>query len=409
MAPTGALACASERIRARSNVERRPEREAAEPQRPRSSRLEHGQPRPGPESEPDAEGHRVEPHVLAPARRWRELRHVRRSGREEDHLSEGPDDHRGHDAPVAAEERQRPEADRAQRRAHRERAGRAPVRGRRVQPHLEEDDEQRVEGEEQAVIACRQPELVHHPHRHRSLVLEEHQQDREQADDDVAESPVADGPERRRTAGVALHRMPPERECQQHQRGGDGGRSVHPEQQLERMGGEEASERRSDAHPEVDGQSVQRVGLPAQLARGEVAHQSERRRAHRLGHQREDHHAHHDLGHRLQEGQRPEAKPTEHERDGEDPLCAHPVREPPGEGGGQERDDAVDGQRHPGLRGGEAEVAGEVECQERDDHRPGAVHQGGQGEQPAVTGETRQARPGIERTPRHGGTGGWRG
>jgi hypothetical protein len=83
------------------------------PQRPGPGRLEDVEPRPRPDREPDAEGHRVEAHVLAPPRRRCELRDVGRRRGEEDHLPEGPDDHREHDSPVAGQERERPEPDRA--------------------------------------------------------------------------------------------------------------------------------------------------------------------------------------------------------------------------------------------------------------------------------------------------------
>ena len=189
-----------------------------------------------------------------------------------------------------------------------------------------------------------------------------------------------------------------------HQRRRDGRGPVHPEQRLERARGEEPAQGRADAHPQVDGQPVEREGLPAEFGWGQVAHQREGGGAHRLRHCREHHHPREDLGERPEERKRPEPQPAEEQRQGEDALRAHAVREPAGEGRGEERDDPVDGQRHPGLTRREAQVPGEVEGQEGDDHRPRAVDEGGQGEQPAVARKTRQIRPGIERTPGHGGS-----
>ena len=178
--------------------------ETGQPQPLRADGLVGGQAEPGPEGESQPEGHRVESPCTrragcaGPARtrrpRWR--------GRgSSPRRSTPPPWPRW---PSVGAHRQGSESDRDQRRAHREGPGGSPVAGRGVQAHLEEDDQQGVDGEEEPEVAGGEAELAHHPHRHRPLVLEEDQDDGQGAEDDVAEPGIGDRSQAHRDGGLAV-------------------------------------------------------------------------------------------------------------------------------------------------------------------------------------------------------------
>ncbi len=67
------------------------------------------------------------------------------------------------------------------------------MRHRSIESHLEEHDQQGIEGEHQPVDGLAESQLLDHEQRQRPLVLEEHQKDRQQREHEVDQAPMRGG------------------------------------------------------------------------------------------------------------------------------------------------------------------------------------------------------------------------
>jgi hypothetical protein len=193
---------------------------------------------------------------------------------------------------------------------------------------------------------------------------------------------------------AAVDRRPPQGE---HHHGSrrERARPVDQEERPERDRREEAAERGSDAHAEVDREPREREGGLPLGWRHEVGDHGEARRTERLRGERERERHRDDGGVGAREREEEEDDAAREERVTNDDHRAEDVGETARERRRDESTEPVDEEDRARLAGREAEVPRQVEDEEGEDHRPRAVDERCREQDPHPTRHSLEVPPGF--------------
>lgn len=178
-------------------------------------------------------------------------------------------------------------------------------------------------------------------------------------------------------------------------RGGERRGAVDPEEPAERDRGEEAAERRSEAHAEIDREADERESGASILGGDALRDGGEDRRPERLGEERPEEDGAHEAPESGGEGEREHAGAARRERQQHHPPRRDPVGESPGERSREQRPRGVGEEAVARLRGVDPARLGEEEREEGEHHRARPVDERDTREDPEIARQAAEPAPGV--------------